>query len=102
MRDPIEDFNEACYWEAMRAPKKPGHARISNRSLPDRKGFTPQKIRIAFECKQVDRYQKAYEAIRNIMFNTAIPRNKKIRSIAMMIEAAESGTKRNEKKRSRL
>ena len=99
MREPIEDFNEACYWEAMRAPKKPGHARISNRSLPDRKGFTLQKIRIAFECKQVDRYQQAYEAIRNIMFNTAIPRNKKIRSIAMMIEAAESGTKRNEKKR---
>lgn len=98
MRDPIEDFNDACYWEAMRSTKKPGSARISNPSLPARKGFTPQKIRIAFECKQADRYQQAYEAIRNIMFNTAIPRNKKIRSIAMMIDAAESGMKRNEKK----
>lgn len=99
MRDPIEDFNDACYWEAMRSPKKPEKDRISNPGLPARKGYTPQKIRIAFECKQADRYQQAYEAIRDIMFNTAIPRNKKIRSIAMMIDAAESGMKQNEKKR---
>ena len=99
MRDPIEDFNEARYWEAMLAPKKTDKDRISNHSVPAGKGYTPQKIRIAFECKQADRYQQAYEAIRDIMFNTAIPRNKKIRSIAMMIDAVESGIKRNEKKR---
>lgn len=96
MRDPVEDFN----WEW---PWGPEQTQKTDRKKPEdvkpRKGYTPQKIRIAFECKQADRYQQAYEAIRNIMFNTAIPRNKKIRSIAMMIDAAESGMKRNEKKR---
>lgn len=96
MRDPIEDFN----WEWPWAPEQKQETVAKKpKNVKPRKGYTPQKIRIAFECKQVDRYQQAYEAIRNIMFNTAIPRNKKIRSIAMMIEAAESGTKRNEKKR---
>lgn len=49
---------------------------------------TPQKIRIAFEYKNPDRYQQAYEAMRDIMRNTAIPRHKKLQSIAMMIDAA--------------
>lgn len=60
---------------------------------------TPQKIRIAFEYKNPDRYQQAYEAMRDIMRNTAIPRHKKLQSIAMMVDAAESGIKRYEKQR---
>lgn len=58
---------------------------------------TPQKIRIAFEFKKPDRYQQAYEAMRDIMRNSAIPRNKKLQSMAMMIDAAESGMSRCEK-----
>lgn len=99
MRDPIEDFNDACYWEAMRAPKKTDKDRISNHSVPAGKGYTPQKIRIAFECKQANRYQQAYEAIRDIMQNSAIPRSKKVWSIGMMIDAVESGINRHEKQR---
>lgn len=60
---------------------------------------TPQKIRLAFECNQADRYRQAYEAVRDIMRNTAIPRNKKLQAIAMMIDAAESGMRRWEKTR---
>lgn len=96
MRDPIEDFN----WEWPWTPEqKQETVDKKSKNMKPRKGYTPQKIRIAFECKQADRYQQAYEAIRDIMFNTAIPRNKKIRSIAMMIDAVESGIKRHEKKR---
>lgn len=94
MRDPIEDFN----WEWSWAPEQKQETVAKKpKNVKPRKGYTPQKIRIAFECKQADRYQQAYEAIRNIMFNTAIPRNKKIRSIAMMIDAAESGMKRKKR-----
>lgn len=57
----------------------------------------PQKIRIAFECKKPDRYKQAYEAMRDIMRNSVIPRNKKLQSIAMMIDAAESGMRQCEK-----
>ena len=96
MRDPVEDFNREWPWGPEQTQKTDGK---KPEDVKPRNGYTPQKIRIAFECKQADRYQQAYEAIRNIMFNTAIPRNKKIRSIAMMIDAAESGMKRNEKKR---
>ena len=35
--------------------------------------------------------------LRDIMRNSAIPRNKKLQSIAMMIDAAESGMSRCEK-----
>ena len=96
MRDPIEDFN----WEW---PWGPEQTQKTDRKKPEdvkpRKGYTPQKIRIAFECKQADRYQQAYEAIRDIMQNSAIPRNKKVWSIGMMIDAVESGINRHEKQR---
>ena len=94
MRDPVEDAILEWPWGQEPTQKTDGK---KPEDVKPRQGYTPQKIRIAFECKQADRYQQAYEAIRDIMFNTAIPRNKKIRSIAMMIDAAESGMKRKKR-----
>lgn len=56
--------------------------------------MTPQEIRIAFECKKPDRYQQAYEAVREIMQSASIPRTRKLPKIAMVIDAAESGMQR--------
>lgn len=44
-----------------------------------------------------DRYQQAYEAVREIMSSTAVTRSRKLQKIAMVIDAAESGMKKFEK-----
>lgn len=96
MRDPVEDFNREWPWGPEQTQKTDGK---KPEDVKPRKGYTPQKIRIAFECKQANRYQQAYEAIRDIMQNSAIPRNKKVWSIGMMIDAVESGINWHEKQR---
>lgn len=94
MRDPVEDAILEWPWGPEQTQKTDGK---KPEDVKPRKRYTPQKIRAAFEYNQPDRYQKAYEAIRDIMHNSAIPRNKKVRSIGMMIGAVESGIKRHEK-----
>lgn len=96
MRDPVEDAVLEWPW-GPEQPQKPDEKKPED--VKPRKRYTPQKIRAAFEYNQPDRYQKAYEAIRDIMQNSAIPRNKKVWSIGMMIDAVESGIKRHEKQR---